>query len=119
MSASKDKGTRAESALVTYLRVQGFTQVERRATSGAKDRGDIAGIPSVVIEAKDQASMKLAEWLKEAHVERDNDGAEIGVVWHKKRGKGSPKDWYVTMDGATFATLLRHYTGVEAPEVGA
>lgn len=119
MSASKQKGTRAESATVDYLRSQGFPHVERRASNGVKDRGDIAGIPAVVIEVKDTRRAELAAHLDEAKVERDNDGAEIGALWHKRRGKGSPADWFVTVDGATFALLLRHYAGLEPlPEVG-
>lgn len=118
MSASKRKGTKAESDVVAFLHAEGFTQVERRASSGAKDRGDIAGIPGVVIEVKNTQRVELAAHLDEAKTERDNDGAEIAALWHKRRGKGSPADWFVTVDGATFALLLRHYTGLhETPEV--
>ena len=107
MSASKRKGTSWESAIVDYLRASGVPHAERRALNGAKDRGDIAGLPGVVVEAKSAAQVQLAGWLEEAKTERDNDGAEVGVVWFKRRGKGSPGDGYVLMDGATLVDLLK------------
>jgi hypothetical protein len=113
MSRNKDKGSAAERAIVDYLRRVGFIHAERRLAGATKDRGDIAGIPGVVIEAKNQARMELAEWLEEALLERDNDNAQIAAVWHKRRGKGSPSDWYVTMDGATFGYLLLHFAGLD------
>lgn len=118
MSKSKAKGTAAETAVVNYLREQGFEQAERRALNGVADRGDIAGVVGTVIEVKNCARMELAGWLAEAAAEADNDGARLGVVWHKRRGKGSPGDWFVTMDGATFTKMLREYLGIEAPPGG-
>jgi len=106
MSASKRKGTSWESAIVDYLREHGAPHAERRALGGTRDRGDIAGIPGVVIEAKSAAKTELGVWLAEAETERANDGANLGVVWHKRRGKASPGDGYATMDGATLVRLL-------------
>ncbi len=91
-----------------YLRANGAPQAERRALNGAKDRGDIAGVPSVVIEAKSAARVELAAWVDEAEVERRNDhGAPVAAVWHKRRGKTSPGAAFVTMTGAQFVNLLR------------
>lgn len=117
MSASKQKGTAAETAIVNFLRTSGFLQAERRTLGGAHDRGDIAGIPGVVIEVKNCARQELGGWIAEAELERDNDGASLGVVWHKRRGKGSPADWFVTMSGAQFADLLRDQQGLPALDV--
>lgn len=107
MSASGKKGTAWESAVVEYLRTNGAPHAERRARTGAHDQGDVSGLPGVVIEAKNCRITELAEWLKEAETERDHAKAEIGVVWHHRRGKSSPGDAYVTMSGATLVTLLR------------
>lgn len=117
MSASKRKGTAAETAIVNYLRAMGFIHAERRALNGTQDRGDIAGIPAVVIEAKNCARQELAAWVGEAELERDNDRASLGVVWHKRRGKSDPGEWFVTMSGQQFATLLRELQGMPALEV--
>lgn len=109
MSAAKKKGTAAESAVVNYLRGAGFTQAERRSLNGSKDRGDVAGIPGVVLEVKNCARQDLAAWVQEAELERDNDNASLGAVWHKLRGKGDPADWFVTMSGQQFTFLLREF----------
>lgn len=106
MSASKARGTAWESAIVTYLRGRGASYAERRALNGGSDRGDIAGVPGVVVEAKAEARVDLAGWLAEAERERANDGAAIGAAWAKRRGKASPADGYVVMTGATFVALL-------------
>lgn len=106
MSASRAKGTAAETAVVRSLQAGGFKHAERRALNGAKDRGDVTGIPGVVIEVKNEKRMRLAEWVDEAHKEASY-GDLIGAVWHKRRGFVRPGDWYVTMDGETFMGLLR------------
>ena len=116
MSASKKKGTAAETAVVQHLRAAGFIQAERRTLGGAHDRGDIAGLPGVVIEVKNCARQELGTWVAEAELERDNDHAALGVVWHKRRGKGHPADWFVTMSGAQFTALLREQQGLPALE---
>lgn len=117
MSASKKKGTTAETAVVNYLQTAGFTQAERRTLNGAKDRGDIAGIPGVVIEVKNCSRQELGAWVTEAERERDNDRAQLGVVWHKRRGKGHPADWFVTMSGSQFAALLREQQGLPTVDI--
>lgn len=108
MNRSKRKGTSAETAVVEYMRKCGWENVERRALQGKADKGDIAGTP-VVIEVKNCAEMQLSQWLKEAAVEADNAGLDVGVVWHKKRGTTNPGEWYVTMSGNSFIELLSAY----------
>ena len=106
MNRSKTKGTLWESAIIEYLKSRGVRYAERRALSGNLDRGDIAGIPGVVIEAKNARAFDLAGWLAEAETERLNDRATVGVVWAKKRGKTSAAHGYVIMDGETLVDLL-------------
>lgn len=107
MSKSKTRGTAAETAIVNYLTANGFPYAERRACNGSTDRGDIAGVPGVVVEAKDCVRVEPAAWLDEATIEAANAGAPIGVVWFKRRGKTDPGKWFVLMDGATFVDLVR------------
>lgn len=106
MNAAKRKGTAWESAVVAFLREHGWPHAERRALSGARDRGDVAGLPGVVIEAKAAKALDLAGWAAEAEVERVNDGADLAAVWVKRRGKASAGDGYVVLTGAAFAALL-------------
>lgn len=113
MSAARQKGTRAETAVVDYLRTVGFPQAERRALGGNKDRGDIAGVVSTVLEVKDCKTTDLAGWVRELEAEIANDGARYGAVVHKRRGKGSPGDWYATMPVSRLVTLLLDALGIE------
>jgi len=103
MSAARDRGTAAETAVVRYLNDRGIP-CDRSPLRGAADQGDISGLP-VVIEVKDQVRLQLAEWSDEAKREGARAG-KPGVLWHKRRGKGSPGDWYVTMDGHSFVLFL-------------
>ena len=114
VNRSKAKGTTAETAVVRFLQAIGFPYAERRTLNGTHDRGDIAGIPSVVIEVKNCARQELPAWIAEAERERDNDNATLGVVWHKRRGTTDPAKWFVTMSGAQFAALLREQQGLPA-----
>lgn len=112
LNAAKTRGTRAETAVVHTLRAEGFVHAERRAPHGNQDRGDIAGIPGLVIEVKNHARLALAEWVAEMETERDRDGARYGAVWHKRRGRANPHDWYVTMTGQDFLRLLADCYGI-------
>ncbi|MFI0481720.1 hypothetical protein [Actinomadura sp. 9N215] len=113
MSRERAKGTAAETAIVTHLQRHGFPHAERRAGAGRLDRGDIAGIVGVVIEVKAHARTELAAWVDETRRETVNGKADYGAVWHKRRGKGDPADWFVTLDGDTFTRLLRNALGID------
>lgn len=106
MSQSKQKGTAWESAVVAFLRENGVPHAERRALNGATDRGDIAGIPGLVIECKNERTISLAQYTTETEAERVNDGARHGIAWIKRRGKTSPADGYVLLTGAGLLRLL-------------
>lgn len=106
MSKSKQKGTRAENHVVAYLK-EDFPYVERRALAGVNDKGDVAGIPGVVIEIKDHAKITLSEWLKELEQEMDNADADTGVVIAKKRGTLDVGDWYAVMPVSVWVSLLK------------
>lgn len=106
MSTQRQKGTSWETAIVGYLRESGAVHAERRAGNGAADRGDITGLPGVVIEAKSCARTELAAWLDEADRERVNAAADVGLVWFKRRGRTSPGAGFVLMSGEQAVRLL-------------
>ena len=112
MSANKRKGTSWESAIVRALHAAGFAGVERRALNGSADRGDITGIPDLVIEAKNQNRITLAEWVDEAEQEARNAGGVYGVAWAHRKGCSSAMDGYVIMTGRTFTRILADLLGV-------
>jgi len=51
--------------------------------------------------------MDLAGWTEELIVEMTNDKAWTGVVVHKRKGRGNPRDWYATMPVHVWIDLLR------------
>lgn len=106
MNRSKQKGTSWESAIRDYLRANGWPYAERLPLTGSRDRGDLAGIPGVTIEAKSAARTELGVWINEATIEQTNAGTRLGVVWAKRRGKVSPAYGYVIMTGEQFVGLL-------------
>lgn len=104
---SKMRGTQWESALVAYLIAQGWPHCERRALNGSLDRGDIAGVAGVMIEAKNCKAITIPAWIDEAQAQKANSGAAVGIVWWKRRGKTDPGQGFVSMTGAQFVELLR------------
>ncbi|GAA4391655.1 hypothetical protein [Tsukamurella soli] len=110
-TSAKAAGTRFESLIAQTLDTYLAGNIERRARTGAQDKGDISGVllkgtRRVVVECKDVAKMNISGWLREAQAERENDGAEIGVVVAKKRGTSDPLQQYVHMTLADFIDLV-------------
>ena len=116
-ASAKKAGTAFETLVAEYLAMKlADIRIERRAKTGAKDRGDIAGVltvagGAVVIECKNTSRDNLPQWIKEAEIERKNDdevtGRTVaGVVAHKKHGSNKAGEQYVTMTLETFVTLL-------------
>lgn len=95
VSRSKSRGTRFESALVSWLQDNGFPDARREALHGNRDVGDIGGVTwrgqKVVIEAKDCQQPRHAQWLDEAEAERANAGAEIAMVVAHRKGCGKER----------------------------
>lgn len=106
-ASAKKAGTAWESEIVRTLIEYGWPHAERRRLNGSHDKGDIAGVPGVVIEAKNTKAIDLAGAVTEANREAANAGARIGAAWLKRRGKANAINGYVVLDGITFLHLLR------------
>jgi hypothetical protein len=112
--SAKAAGTAFENLVAWYLSdALDDDRIERRARNGSKDRGDIGGVRTVmgervIVECKDVRALSLSSWVNEAEIERGNDDAAVGVVAHKRSGKGAKNmgGTYVTMTLADFAVLL-------------
>lgn len=87
MSKARAKGTAAESMVVAFLRGL-WPGAERRALSGAKDRGDVAGTPGVCWEVKSAVRLNIPEWLRETEAERINSSSDLGILVIKLKGMG-------------------------------
>lgn len=113
---SKAKGTAAETAILKYVRANGFPWAERLALSGAADCGDISLLPGrlIVLEAKAHASAatgqpgdaQLADWMRQTRSERVNAGADYGVLVVKRKGTADPGRWFAYVTADQFAMLL-------------
>lgn len=88
MSAARRKGSAFARDVCGYLRDRLGLPVERRVDGGTRDRGDVAGIPGWVLEAKACRAIDLAGWMDEAIKEAANDGAPFYAVVAKRRMKG-------------------------------
>ena len=110
--SAKAAGTRFETAIATYLAEQlDDDRIERRRLTGAKDRGDIAGLrhhgQRLVLECKDHGGqIKAGPWVEEAHTEMNNDDALAGLVIAKRRGTTNPGAQYVLMTVNDLIALL-------------
>jgi hypothetical protein len=125
--SARNAGTWFERSVADYLAatmtaLTGWPSgIDRRPKTGNKDRGDIGGVRrwtlgrgttpnrfsgKVVVECKYEKTVKLAEWAREAEIERGNDDALAGVVVHKRHGVSDPARQWVPMELATLVALL-------------
>ena len=104
---NKVKGTRFESDVANYLTARKPYPVERRASHGAADRGDLIGVPDWVVECKNvQAWAKgLHLFVYEAECEAENAGVPFGAVVVKRRNR-PVEDAYVVMSLRQFVEVL-------------
>jgi hypothetical protein len=110
-SSAKAAGSRFERDVADFLATTIDDRIDRRVKTGAADKGDIGGLRfkghRIVLECKNHSRLDLAGWIAEAQLEADNDGAEIGVVVHKRHNVGAAGRQWVTMTLADFAWLIR------------
>ncbi|WP_337819745.1 hypothetical protein [Amycolatopsis sp. A1MSW2902] len=110
-ASAKKAGSLFERQVADYLAHQlADDRIDRRVRSGAKDRGDIAGVrihgQRVVLECKNTTRWDIAGWLRETDIERGNDDALAGLVVAKRRGIGDPGQALVMCTLNDLAALL-------------
>lgn len=109
-ASAKKAGTAFETMIANYLATHVDDRIERRTKTGAKDRGDISGLrhmgQRIVIEAKNTARTNLGAWANEVELERGNDDAGVGLIVHKRHGKGQAADQWVTCTLRDLVALL-------------
>lgn len=98
---AREAGAKFETLIAGHLaHALDDDRIERRAKSGAKDRGDIGGVSCyghrVVIECKNVAKIDLPAWTREAQLEAGNDDALVGLVIHKRHRTQVPGEQWVT-----------------------
>lgn len=116
VNKSKNIGTAAESAVVKVCKANGFPDAHRNSLHGTVDVGDIWVHPHVVIEVKGGAAANTASdaqldlWMAETLRERDNHGADIGILVTTRKGVGpaNADRWhaYMTLEELTLLTAV-------------
>lgn len=103
---SKARGSAWEKRLVDYLATHGWPFAERRTTEGRNDRGDVAGIPGWVVEAKNCKAISLATWMDEAEKEAKSAGVSRYAVVFPRRSHATGKA-YAVITLELLAELMR------------
>jgi hypothetical protein len=116
--SARQAGTRFESQIADHLaQALDDDRIERRARTGARDRGDIGGVrlhgQRVVLELKNCTKLNLPTWTREAQLEAGNDDALVGLVIHKRHGRGDPGSQWVSF---TVDDLVAILTGQPAEQ---
>lgn len=109
---SRNKGIRAERALVTWLRGNGFPGAERAVRTGyqtadrtSADPGDVTGLgPGLVVSVKDAKVEYLDAWLRELDAMDGPDDA-VRLLVHKREYKADPGRWWCWMRAAVFLDI--------------
>jgi hypothetical protein len=105
-------GAEFEWDLARYFNEHGFPKVEPRRTHGRYDKGDLAGVPDHVVEAKARRAIDLAGAITEAEVERRNAGERWKVAVFKRRNHSIGKA-YVVMELDQWIEYLHELTGLK------
>ena len=102
------KGTQLETAVVRWLRENGWPWSRRIVKEGQRDQGDLTlgdGIP-VTIEAKNTKRIDLPQAQRELKVEMENAGNKWGFAIHKKRGTTNVGEYYAVLPVALMMEIL-------------
>ena len=109
MSKQRAKGTAAETAVVNYLKANGFPDADRSPLRGVLDKGDVTGIRNVVIEIKNHKVYAIPAWLRELEIEATNAKADKAFLVVKPNGVGITQvgNWWAILPLWRMAELLR------------
>ena len=111
----KAKGTSFETAIVNYLKENGFPSSRRTALAGENDSGDIHGIKQrlspveIAIQCKNQKAFKLSEWLNDTVKQAAKLREAYPLLVVKRPGKGAAAlgESYVVMRLEDMLKLLK------------
>ncbi|ONI73518.1 hypothetical protein ALI144C_44970 [Actinosynnema sp. ALI-1.44] len=122
--ANRNKGARAELAVVKWLREHGWPGAERAIATGHRSRvreradlGDVTGTPCLVWQVTDRADIEqaavFARRMVDTEQQRQAANADYGFLVQRRRKFGDAGRWWVHLTGSGFAELLTEY---KAPE---
>lgn len=109
-TSAKVAGSRFERQIADHLAEHVDDRIDRRVKTGAADKGDIAGLrhlgQRVVVECKNTSRINLSTWMSEAHTAMGNDDAGVALITHKRHGKSSAGEQWVTLTVDDLIALL-------------
>jgi hypothetical protein len=120
MSTQRDAGTKAETAVVLWLRANGWPDVDRAPLRGLLDTGDLTGMPSHVLSVKHRSAtsqLTWSAWLHDLQRMRRNVAARggtlggaaelpCGLIICKRTGTTNVGDWYAMTTVADYFDLF-------------
>lgn len=108
-SSASHKGWETEKRLADWLNVMLLNmvgwRVERKVKAGAKDKGDLTGVPGWTMEVKSSLD-ELFKALKQARVEARHNGTYWYAALLRLRGISDPGDWAWVMTVRQGARLV-------------
>lgn len=111
-ASAKKAGSAFERSIADCLATHVDDRIDRKVRTGAKDTGDLGGWRfagrRITAELKNVVKLSLGTWMTEAETERGNDGGDVALVIHKRKGSADPLDQYVT---TTVRDLISLTTG--------
>lgn len=109
----KSMGTTHETAIVKWLKENGWPWARRRTMKGARDEGDVCLSERIpfTIEAKNQRGASerstLVAWVKELEAEVEAVGDMAGAVIVKRRGTTDVGEYLAVMPVKYLNLLLK------------
>lgn len=94
-AGNRRKGHTTEAAVAAYLREHGWPHAERRG--GGFGGSDIVGTPGITWEVKNQAGLRLGEWVDQMTGAQDDASDRHGVLIVKRKGTTDPGEWFAVM----------------------
>ena len=99
------KGSAFETACIEYMRNHGFPYAERRVPTGARDRGDLGGVPGLMLEFKNHKLIDLAGFMDEVVAEKNHAHAQVGAAVVKRRNHSIERS-YAVLEFKDFLDLI-------------
>jgi hypothetical protein len=102
---SRNKGARAERAVVAYLRANGHEDARRYLAGDGRQPGDVDALPDVALEVKDAATYRIGEWLAQA-VDEAGDRLPVVLMHPKGVRVDAVGDWWAVLRFSDFLPLV-------------
>ena len=109
-----EKGKRFEKQIAQAIQDAGFGLARREAGSGSGLRkGDIASSLPFLLEAKNQKTIKIQEWIRQAKAQAEignYDSDKWGMVFKNPESPNANPEMFITIDFYQFLDLLKRYS---------